>query len=67
MNSTVQKFVNNDCTVQCKDRSETQFVGKVLSLDSSGVVASYTSHGREFHVFIPVENLSYIERKVLND
>lgn len=63
MNNYYQQFINKECLVQLNDREETQVNAKILCLDSIGVIATYTTHNKEYKIFVPLERLSYIENK----
>ncbi len=66
-NDISANFKGKDCYIRCLDREEMEISGKILSLGDLGVVATYKANGRTFQTFVPMQNLSYIERKVLDD
>lgn len=67
MNNIYSKFINKDCFVKLRDREETEVNGKILNIDSIGLIVSHISHGREYELFIPIENLAYLEKKIIAD
>ncbi len=62
----VKSFLNKRCFIRCKDREETELTGEILGINQLGVVAKYTAHGRDFEFYVPLQNLSYIERKIVD-
>jgi len=58
-------FVNKTCFMKLKDREEVEFHGTLMGFEESGIVTSYESHGKAYNVFVPYQNISYVERKLV--
>ena len=62
----VKSFIGKTCFIRAKDREESEWNAEVLGINQLGVVGAYKANGRDFEFFVPVQNLSYIERKVID-
>lgn len=62
----LETLVGEQVSLICKDREETEFNGELLDLSDLGVTIKYSSHGREFIDWIPMDNLWWISYKVLD-